>query len=200
MTISNGYTTLAEFKALYSVSGTDSTRDGAIELVIEDVSRMIDDATGRRFYGAAPATARYYTAESGLHCFIDDCTTISALATDDGSLTYPYTWATTDYHTLPANTTPITYLDVKPNGAYRFPRQTNGVKVTAVWGYNLTSAGAPGPIRRACLLQANRIYERRTAPFGVVSASEVAPMTVLKLDNDVLQLIAPYVKQWGGGN
>jgi len=198
MTITNGYATLAEFKALYSVSGTDATRDAAIELVVEDVSRIIDNLCGRQFYGAAPATTRVFTASSSVRCFIDDCTTVTKVETDDGSITFSYDWATSDYYTIPANTTPITCVEVKPMGIYRFPYARNMVRITAVWGYNLTSAGAPGPIRRACLLQSNRIYERRKAAFGITSVSEIAPSTVIALDNDVIQMITPYIKNWGG--
>lgn len=198
-TITNGYCTLAEFKAEFTILGTDTTRDGNLNRVIEDVSRAIDDACFRVFYGASPATAKYFTAKTPYRVFINDCTSISSVAIDlDGSLTYATALTTSDYQASPINEIPYTWIDIKPLGSYSFPLGRNSIKVTSVWGYNLTSVGAPRPIRRACLLQANRIYERRKAAFGVTSVSDFAPMTVIKLDNDVIQMVTPYIKNWGG--
>ena len=140
---------------------------------------------------------RYFTAPTGRRAYIDTCTSITALSTDDGSLTYPYTWTTSDYRTMPANGGYIDWIEVKPLGQYRFGTETNDVKVTAIWGYNLTGSH-PGPIRRACLLRANHLYERRKAPYGMTSVSELAPMTVIKDDPDVMSLLQPYIKNWGG--
>ena len=202
--IINGYATLAEFKAEFTILGTgdtnkDAARDGIINRIIQSVSRKIDDHCFRVFYGAAPATARYFTPKSPYRVFIDDATSITAIGIDlDGSRTYGTTLATTDYFAHPSDKLPITYIERQPLGNYNFPNARNSVKVTAVWGYNLTSDGAPGPVHEACLLQAYRIYERRKAPFGVTSVSELAPMTVIKLDVDVQDMLEPYIKGWGG--
>jgi len=196
--ITNGYCTLADFKALYSVTGADATRDAAIEDVIEDVSRAIDDATHRKFYGASPATARYFTAPTPERVYIDDCTSITAVAIDvDQSLGYNVTLTTSDYWTEPVNESFIEWLESKPFATWRLPCHQYAIRITAVWGYCLTGYH-PGPIRRACLLQSNRIYERRKAAFGMTSGSDMAPQTVIKLDNDVIEMVQPYVKNWFG--
>ena len=54
MAITNGYVTLANFKE-YAIpnAGTDAADDSLIEIIIEGVSRYIDDQTGRRFYGSS---------------------------------------------------------------------------------------------------------------------------------------------------
>jgi hypothetical protein len=160
---------------------------------------MIDDVTFRQFYGAAPASVRYFTAANPRRMYIDDCTSITSVQIDvDQSLTYGVTLtALTDYWTEPVNRPYIEWLESKPNATWRFPCHKNAIKITAVWGYNLTGSH-PRPVRGACILQANRIYERRKAAFGMTSGSELAPMTVIKLDNDVIQMLDPYIKNWGG--
>lgn len=194
MPITNGYCTLTEFKEAFGIESTDA--DLVISDIITDVSRAIDNYCRRQFYATA-SSVRYFRAASRRMVLIDDCTAITALATDDGNYNYPYTWATTDYFAMPTGSTPYTWLEAKNLGAYSFPLLTNGVKVTATWGYCATGA-QPAPIRRACLLQANRIYERRKAAFGVTSVSDIAPMTVIPIDNDVTRFLTPYVKEWIG--
>ena len=196
MPITNGYCTLTEFKEAFGIESTDPTRDLVISDIITDVSREIDNYCRRQFYSTT-SSIRYFKAASRRMVLIDDCTAITALATDDGNYNYPYTWTASDYFAMPTGSLPYTWLEAKNLGAYAFPLLTNGVKVTATWGYCATGE-QPAPIRRACLLQANRIYERRKAAFGVTSVSDIAPMTVIPIDNDVTRFLTPYVKEWIG--
>lgn len=54
---------------------------------------------------------------------------------------------------------------------------------------------APGPVREACLLQAARLFQRKSAIYGVVGASEMGQIVIpTKLDPDVAMLLAPYRK------
>ncbi len=48
MAITNGYTTGSAVKQALGI--IDATSDGELELVIESVSRLIDDYCGRFFY------------------------------------------------------------------------------------------------------------------------------------------------------
>jgi len=199
MPITNGYTTLTDFKNWFGITDTDAARDAAIEAFIQDVSREIDAACFRQFYAAA-SSVRYFTAKSGKRLFIDDCTSVSAVATDlDGSLTYATVWAATDYRTMPANVAPITWLETKPFGTYSFDCEVNGNKVTAVWGYCATGAH-PEPIRRACLIQAGLYHRRAGTVYSVAGGESVVNQGETKtgLLPEGREVIAPYVKTRGG--
>jgi hypothetical protein len=197
MTITNGYGALATFKTRFGVSSTDTSRDTEIEAVIQAVSRMIDGYTGRCFFTSAADETRYFRAEDFENLFPDDITSITSLKTDDdGDGTYETTWATSDYRTLPANRsaniTPILWITLKPNGSHTFPRQEAGVEIVGKFGY-CTLANVPDVVKEACYLQANRLWKRQDAPFGVVGSAEMGTLNVIaKLDPDVELLLAPY--------
>jgi hypothetical protein len=196
MALVNGYASLAQFKQRFAIASTDAARDTDLELIIQAVSRAVDLACGRVFYAGTPATVRYYTAQSFKNCFTDDFSAVTALATDeDGDETYETTWAATDYRLMPFDKPadwPYMWLAVKPNGQHQFPaRLPAGVKVTGTFGW----AAVPDMVREACLLQTNRLWERRGSPFGVLGANEFgAPTVIVKLDPDVVQLLQPFVR------
>ncbi len=79
MAITNGYTTGSAVKQALGI--IDATSDGELELVIESVSRLIDDYCGRFFYQSAASTA-FYTAQDYLVQPIDDFASVSAITTD----------------------------------------------------------------------------------------------------------------------
>jgi hypothetical protein len=196
MTITNGYATLDEFKARHYASSADTTDDTDIEFIIQTASRDIDNYMGRRFYSTSADETRTYQASSPCRVFTDDLLTITSLKTDeDGDRTYELTWATTDYDLLPENAVvdskPYTYIEIAPQGNYSFPMHRKAVQIVGTFGYCVTGS-EPDIINQACLIQANRIYQRKNAPFGVTAPNEFGQQTVMgKLDPDVEQMLNP---------
>ena len=192
MAITNGYTTGSAVKQALGI--IDSASDAEIDLVIESVSRMIDDYTGRFFYSAGTVVS-YYTPDKPLSLEIDDISSVVSLQTDDaGDQQFGTTWGTADYVLEPFNAAqtgrPYTALQATTNGARSFPVDTvRGVKLTAVRGF----PAVPKPIVTATQLQCGRIFNRRNTPFGIAGTLETGQMRLLsRLDPDVEQLVRPY--------
>ncbi len=203
MTITNGYVTLSEIRGEIGITdGTDTTDDTRLEHAVEAASRAIDEECRRRFYLDGAASARYYTAKDNDYLRVDDigATTGLVVATDeDDDRDYDYTWAATDYDAEPYNAIadgePITALRTTPQGVYSFPLNRKGCKITAKWGW----PSVPPPIKRACMIEAVRLYKRRDAIFGVMGSAETGQMTLPALDPDVKRLLAPYRRMAIGG-
>lgn len=192
MAITNGYTTGSAVKSALGI--IDNASDTEIDLVIETVSRMIDDFAGRFFYSAGTVVS-FYSADRNLSLEIDDVSSVSSLQTDDaGNGLYETTWGTADYVLEPFNAAltgrPYTLIRVTTNGNRSFPIDTvKGVKLTAVRGF----PSVPKPIVTATQLQCGRIFNRRNTPFGIAGTLETGTMRLLsRLDPDVEQLVRPY--------
>jgi hypothetical protein len=78
MAITNGYTTGSAVKEALGI--IDASSDTEIDLVIETVSRMIDDYAGRFFYSAGTVVS-FYTPDKALSLEIDDVSSVSILQT-----------------------------------------------------------------------------------------------------------------------
>lgn len=196
MSITNGYCTLQELKVRLDI--TDSDDDAILESNIGAVSRQIDGWCGRVFYARDEQT-RYYTAERNDYLVVDDIQaesgSITSIKTDgDGDRTYEDTWATTDYDLEPYNAensdNPVyTYIRPAPDGDYAFPSVRKSVQIIGDFGYN----AVPATIKEACLLQSERLFKRKDAPFGVAGGGPNAQMILIdKLDGDVQLLISRY--------
>lgn len=191
MTLTDPYVDLATFKARANITGTQ--HDTVLTQVIAEASRQIERMTGRNFNQTPAGTARTYTAQGGSVLFVDDLVSVSAIATDDGSRTYPATWAATDYDLLPDEAPlfgrPYTRIDVAPTGRYGFPTVARGVRVTGVWGW----PAVPDDIRGATFLLALRLWKRQDAPFGVTGSVELGQLRAITgVDPDVRTIVATY--------
>jgi hypothetical protein len=196
MTITNGYCDLTEIKDVPVLNISTTSSDTILELIIEGISRSIDNFCGRRFFAASET--RFYTPELPYYLPVDDISTTASftLYTDDGADgTYENTWvADTDFELLPYNAVldgwPYTSIEVKPLGNYRFPIARKSVKITASFGF----AAVPKPVNRACVLQATRLFKRYITPLGVSAASAVGEikLSIPALDPDVTMLLRPY--------
>lgn len=158
MTISNGYCTLAEFKA-YDVpsAATDSADDAVIEDIIEAASRYIDQETRRTFY--ARSETRYFSVPPGRElCLDDDLLSITTLTNGDTTVissSYYYLW--------PRNSAPYSRIVLKQSSSILWALDSDGnseyvISVAGNWGYSST---APDNIKEACLLIAAGLYKRR---------------------------------------
>lgn len=193
MSVTNGYTTVAVLKDRLDL---DSARnDTMLEPLIEAASRQIDGMANRVFYSTA-AEARYFNVEDPCFCRIDDCTSITEVASDlyrNG--TYSVIWATTDYYTDPENAAakgePFTGLVTQPLSRYFFPHGLRTVKVTGDWGWS----AVPSAIVEACNLLVIRLWKRKDAPFGIMGSQELGQLrAITKIDPDVAELVRPYAR------
>lgn len=211
--INNGYCTLDDLKSSDVLRTPTSANDDAfLADIITAVSREIDTETSRYFYKSAADETRYFDAKVPDYLYIDDTVSITTLYTDDGSRTYPYTWATTDFDLLPyeaislAEPEPYRFIQVAPTGKYSFPITTHqayiyphygsrfpitkGVKITGIFGW----PQVPTLIAKACLLWSARTFMRYAAPLGVTAMSALGQMTVKvpPPDPDVEMMIMNY--------
>lgn len=193
MAITNGYTTGSAVKTALGI--IDATSDSELELVIESVSRLIDDYCGRFFYQSAASTA-FYTAQDYLVQPIDDFASVSSIATDgDANGTYSTSWTiNTDCALAPFNAAttgrPFTEIIALTEGANTFPVQiVKAVRVVGTRGW----PSVPVTIQQATITTVSRLFNRRNTPFGIASAPEIGQMRLLaRLDPDVEQLLRPY--------
>lgn len=194
----NLYCTVEEIKSEQGIN--DAEDDSKVELVIEAISRAIDRETWRRFFSTTET--RYFTATSYKYLYIDDITSVDALATDDAAdRTYSTTWASTDYDLYPFNAlaygVPYTSIEVAPNGNYAFPRNlAKGVKITGDFGYIPSDGAIPSEIKAATVLGSVRMLTRFDTPLGVSAAATLGQLNVvireLRLDPDFMGLISPF--------
>ena len=194
MAVTNGYCTLADVKAALRI--TDTIDDALLENSINSASRMIDQYCNRYFYSTSAGEVRYYKANDGFVCWIDDAQSISELKTSSTDpLIFDTTWEAADYQVLPANRWangayyPIT--GITATDQYLFPVWADMalVKVTGQFGW----ASVPEPIKFACIIQASRLFKRLESPLGVAGVSDIGIMRVgANIDGDVAQLINPF--------
>jgi hypothetical protein len=194
LAITNGYCTLADVKAALRI--TDTIDDALLENSINSASRMIDQYCNRYFYSTSANEVRYYQANDGFVCWIDDAQSISEIKTSSTDpLIFDTTWTSDDYQVMPANRWangayyPITGITATDN--YLFPvwAEMALVKVTGQFGW----ASVPEPIKFACIIQASRLFKRLESPLGVAGVSDIGIMRVgANIDGDVAQLINPF--------
>ncbi len=164
-----------------------------LENIVEAVSRWIDAYCGRIFYTTSSET-RYYTPTTALLTITDDVASITSVKIDTGSRAYGTTLASTDYDTLPDNTTakviPIMGLRIAPYGTQRFyPDIPKSVQVVGTFGVPASCTWLE-QVREACEIQCARIYKRKDAPFGVTGTGALGQVSVLEgLDADVRALL-----------
>jgi len=189
----------------YIASSTDY--DASIGALITSVSRLIDKEVGRwdnYFYPTTDSVTRYYDGNGGCELWIDEFTSISAVAVAEtgGLSSSDYTaWSSSDYITWPYNVTPILRLDVDVlNGskvyweAYR-----KAIKVTGIPGYSTTP---PADVKQACIIQTVRWFMRAKNAWAEGGANQEVGQVVVnvgnknfvgsRLDPDVATILHPY--------
>jgi len=202
MAITNGYTTLEEYKDRFDVGDHDDDSD--IESVITATSRSIDNICWQRFYTTAADETRYFTAEFSTYIRLPErIVAITTLKTDnDNDRVYENTWsATADYDLMPFNASldgePYRWIEVMPNGNYSFPKGiARGVEIDGTFGWS----SAPQPIVEACLLGSHRLMARRNTPLGVSAAAALGQMRIvvqkMKADPDIMGLLSGYILEF----
>ena len=200
MAITNGYTTLNEFKAyLFPSANYGSAEDAQMEGAIEAASRIIDNFTNRRFFLDASVSARTYYSDTHIRCTVDDFSTTTGLIikTDTGDNgTFDQTWDSTEYILEPLNATvggvtsqPYNTIIATIPKLFPVTGRRPRIQVTAKWGW----AAVPHSIEQACLIQASRLYRRAQTPEGFAAGEGFGAIRVSTLiDPDVKMLISPF--------
>lgn len=193
--MANEYAELGTLREQLNLSDDDTSRDDLLDMALAAASRGIDEATGRRFYLDAAATARTYRpsgrtlcTDDGERLIVDDIGSTSGLVVETGSAG---SWTTiTDYETAPDNALvrgrPVTAL-LLPSGTWG--SGTARVRITAKWGW----PAVPDEITQATLIQAARLYRRKDSPEGVTGSAEWGVVRLSRRDPDVWALIEHYI-------
>jgi len=186
MAITNGYATLAEYKAYISMRGlsgsvgTDTSDDTIIENFVEGVSRYIDRETGRRFYADSSDTVYYYQAKDSETVTLPDFASITTVAADFNNARSYTALTSNDYDFLPDNYTaeglPINGLALSPLSSYYFPVQRRGIKITGKRGW----LAVPDDIREACLVIVENVYSSRSGQVSQGRVTVTAAGVVIK--------------------
>jgi uncharacterized phiE125 gp8 family phage protein len=156
--ISNGYATLAQYKAYQRITSTDVIDDAFIETAIEAASRHIDSQTRQIFY-ASTETRYFDTPASGGGEILFDAplSSVTSVTNGDGN-----TVTTTDYYLLPTNGTPKYAIGLKDVSSQGWTLSTvnnsqSAIIIVGVWGYS----AVPQDIYLACLELTKAFYSRR---------------------------------------
>ena len=194
MAVTNGYCSLADVKAALRIQ--DTLDDSLIESSINSASRMIDQYCNRSFYPGTAGEVRYYQANDGFMCWIDDAQAVTEIKTSSTDpIIFDTTWETGDYQLLNpnqrANGAYSPYYAITATDNYLFPVWADMalVKVTGTFGW----ASVPEPVKFASIIQASRLFKRLESPLGVAGVSDIGIMRVgANIDGDVAQLINPF--------
>jgi len=196
------YVTLATFKETLQIPSADVTDDTRLQAVLDATDQLINNYCERPAGFIAATQTRYYTAERGDYCLIDDMVSITSLQTDDDlDGTYETTWSASEYILAPrnaiANAQPYTEIDAAPGFPKVFPVGYLGVKVVGSFGYKSTSA--PQAVQQAALIQAGAVYFSLTAPSGAIGGADLGGIIRLAraLHPEAQVLLEPYRKRLG---
>jgi hypothetical protein len=197
------YATTDELAAFVRID--DSLDDAQLALAIAAASRAVDRASNRQFGLLAAPAPRFYTAQwdrkrCRWYVVIDDLMTSTGLSVAfDENEDETYSSAITDHRLQPANAAaeerPWTELAILPASTVQPTTLTDGVRVTAQWGWT----AVPTAIKEATLLQASRLLARRDSPYGVAGSPDAGSEVRLqaRLDPDVAVALGPYRRVWG---
>jgi hypothetical protein len=193
--MANEYGSRGILKERLDIPADDTSRDTALDAALAAASRSIDRATGRRFWLDEQPIERVYNPRGRVVCqddgdllLVDDIGTTTGLIVTTGSGT-SFT-AITGYETSPDNALldgqSITGLFLL-NGTWG--SSISRVRVTARFGW----PAVPDDISEAALIQAARLYRRRSSPEGVTGSAEWGVVRLSRRDPDVWNLIEPYI-------
>jgi len=157
VTITNGYTTLADIKSRADIATADATIDSLLEGYVEAASRLIDGETQRTFY--ARTETHYFDIPKGRELRLDDdLLTITSVTNGDGTAI-----ASTNYITVPKNHAPYYAIKLTEASTVGWSLNSYGnseavIAVAGTWGRSST---APADIKEACAQIAHSALKRR---------------------------------------
>ena len=179
MAITNGYSTLQEFKDYANITSTDATDDAVLEDFVETASRFIDTETLRTFY--ARTETRSFDVPSGRQLTVDDdLISITTLTNGDADVI-----TSADYILLPANETPKFAIELKQSSTKIWALDSDGnseqvITVAGSWGW---ASSVPDQIKTACLEIAKSAEGRRVGKnMGGVARVTAAGVVITPRD------------------
>jgi hypothetical protein len=187
MTITNGYCTLVEWKAFYTVrggsAGTDAADDTVIEGLIEAVSRWIElgPQCNRFFWKEGTDSTRYFETEKGDEVKVTDMSTTPTTVSVDYSGVRTYTdLVSADWEVDPVNAAlenkPYTRICISPARSAYFPTGRRGVKVATKFGW----PAVPADIKEICEEIVMNIYDSRSGQSSAGNISVTAAGVVIR--------------------
>lgn len=192
MALTDPYLTVDAFKLRIGLTAAD--QDTALEQTLKAASRQIDNWCGRTFNKSDAGTVKYFSARNAGFLDLGDTVSVAELATDTTGLrTYETVWDAVDYDLFPFDAAdwslPYSRLQSSTLGLLALPFLPRGVRVTGQFGW----PAVPDVIAEATALQANRLWARKNAPFGIVGSGELGQaVAITSLDPDVKSMLAPY--------
>ena len=226
--MTTNYASLADLHTVLGVAITDTANDLAMQMALDAAASAIDRVTNRSFAAQdTNATTRYYSTvrEHGEEVFLLPSMQFSYWYPYSGDWSWFWTtperkvWVDdlfltnqliTDIVVKDHTTQAVITLDRgwplnasakgKPYTALLFlssqpmPRGEGQVDVTAKFGWPTV----PTTIKAATILQAERYFKRKDAPFGVAGADAMGnSMRLLPgLDRDVDNMLNDYKRWW----
>lgn len=203
------YATLPQFKAFLRIAEEDTVDDAEMQRALDTATSEINHMCSRTFEVADGLTTRYFLPwwdrRNGAWVLpIDDVQdptdlAVNAWTEDDTAWTTPVT----GWQLRPLNVTqtrPYSSLllpsgsDYSPGSGWAAGENSAFLAVTARWGWG----AIPAPIVEACLIQADRVFKRRDAVFGVTSSPDGSENTRLTntVDVDAQVALRGFVKYW----
>ena len=191
MAITNGYTTLEDFKRWVDPSGElfspNARDDSVIEKCIEAASRKIDELVQSSFY--ARSETRFYNRPSSRELMLDaDLLSITTLTNGDGTEI-----SSSEYFFEPRNGRYYFKIVLKQSSSVAWEDDSDGnservISVAGTWG---RAASAPADIVEACKLLAHAAYQKRSGQSvegiahvtaaGVVISPKEIPETAMMI-------------------
>jgi hypothetical protein len=188
------YITRVQLKSYLKIVDTDD--DAQLDVAVADISRGIEDYTGRQFNTASGVTARVYEPRRDGCLLVDDFSTTTGLvvaADTSGDGTYATTLTASQYELRPLNgivrgQTGWPYWEIWPVN-YSWPSSwvRAPLRVTALWGW----AAVPAPVTQAAYILANDTFGLRTARFGVAGFDNFGAVRV-GTNKRAVDKLAPY--------
>jgi len=193
------YATLADFKAAVEIPDTRDDTD--LQRALDAATAWIDHYTGRTFLSVdTTATLRHFLPYETMRLEVPDLSSITALEIDTaGDETFRTALDADDYDLYPLYLMPglggYTEIRLKWLAPAYFILGYQ-VRVTAFWGFGPT----PAAVTQACILIANRWNLRLGVPFSMWEAPQTGELATLTArDQDVIDLLGPYVTSSGAG-
>lgn len=182
----------------------DTVDDTELSYAISAASRAVDEDTGRQFGVVASAEQRFYTGRwDRKRCRwvveFDDLMSVSGFAAETQDSEGTTVGAIDDYVMEPRNAAakgrPWEAMLVLPNSSFKPTGRVDEVAVTALWGWT----AVPDPVVQATLLQASRLFSRRTSPYGIAGSPDLGSELRLlaRVDPDVSVSLRPFRRWWG---
>ena len=187
MTLSNLYITTASFLNWQRSTSVDTSDDGVIGQIIEQTSRMVDNATGRQFYPSVE-TRLYdipkvdFTDRDTIQLDAD-LLSMTTLTNGDGSVI-----ASTDYILRSINNPPYWSVKLRDVSTVNWEQSTLGsneqvIGVTGVWGWhgNYSRAWVQTGTLSAAITSTSTLSASMTAGHALASQQ------IWKIDSEILQ-------------